>query len=157
MSQETRQHLIELLDGKSAHIGLEISLAGFPVYDINRRVDGSPHTAWQLVEHIRIAQRDIIDYCRDPKHVSPVFPEGYWNTAAGTAATWQTSIEQITDDLKSFRDMIANEEIDLMAPLPNGSGHTIFREALVLADHNSYHLGQIVLLKRMIENEAGQT
>jgi hypothetical protein len=148
---QLRSHLLELLEGRSAHIGLEAALRGFPMNLINERPDGSPHTAWELLEHIRIAQTDILEFSRDGRHVSPDFPDGYWNRTAGGAVDWQTSTDRILSDLQAMRDLVADETIDLMAPIPHGGGQTIFREVLVLADHNSYHLGQIMLLRKMCE------
>ena len=151
MSKEIRQNLIELLDGKSAHIGLETALKAFPLNAIHTRVECSPHTAWELVEHIRLAQCDILSYCRDDHYEEKQFPDGYWNLETGAAAQWEKSVEQISSDLTTLREMVADESVDLLAPLPNGPEHTLLREILVLADHNAYHLGQIMLLRRMIE------
>ena len=151
MSKTIRQHLLELLDGRSAHIGLETALKAFPINAIHTRLDGSPHTAWELAEHIRLAQCDILSYCRDAKYEEKAFPDGYWNLEAGTANDWQASAEQISADLNTLREIVADESVDLLAPLPNGPEHTLLREILVLADHNAYHLGQIMLIRRMIE------
>ena len=146
-----REHLIELLDGKSAHVDLETAIKDFPVGQINTRIENSPHTAWELLEHIRLAQWDIVEFSRDANHVSPNFPDGYWPKAEGTAADWKKSASQILNDLQTMRDLVADENTDLFAPIPHGEGQTILREALLVADHNAYHLGQLVLLKRMLE------
>jgi len=150
-----REHLSELLKGRSAHIELEGAVADFPMTEINTRVSGSPHTAWQLLEHIRIAQWDILEFSRDANHVSPGWPEGYWPTAEGTADKWNASLEQVRRDMQSMRDLVADEGTDLYAKIEHGKGQTLLREALLLADHNAYHLGQLVLIKRMLENGAG--
>lgn len=148
---QLRAHLLELIEGRSAHIALEAALRGFPMNLINERPKGSPHTAWELIEHIRIAQTDILEFCRDGRHVSPDFPEGYWNRSVGEAVDWQTSTDRILGDLQAMRDLVGDQATDLLAPIPHGDGQTILREALVLADHNSYHLGQIMLLRKICE------
>jgi hypothetical protein len=147
-----REHLSELLLGKSAHIDLEGAVADFPMADINTRVAGSPHTAWQLLEHIRIAQWDILEFSRDANHVSPDWPHGYWPAEEGAADKWNASLEQVRRDLRSVIDLVADENTDLYAKIEPGDGQTILREALLVADHNAYHLGQLVLIKRMLEN-----
>lgn len=144
-----REHILELLEGKFAHIGLETAIKRFPVSKINASVENSPHTAWELLEHIRIAQWDILEFSRDASHVSPDFPDGYWPKAEGTAETWQKSAAQILKDLHAMRDLVADKNTNLFAKIAHGDGQTILREALVLADHNAYHLGQIMLLKKM--------
>ena len=148
---DLRTHLIELLDGRSAHVDLKAAVEGFPLGSINKRIAGSPHTAWELLEHIRIAQSDILEYSRDPQHVSPEFPDGYWNKAEASPDDWQRSVEQIMRDSRAMRDLILNTDSDLLAPFPHGDGQTLLRECLVLADHNAYHLGQLMLLRRMAE------
>ena len=147
-----REHLTELLLGRSAHIDLEGGVADFPMADINTRVAGSPHTGWQLLEHIRIAQWDILEFSRDANHVSPDWPAGYWPSEEGTADKWQASLYQVRRDLRSMIDLVANENTDLYSKIEHGDGQTILREALLVADHNAYHLGQLVLIKRMLEH-----
>ena len=144
-----REHLDELLQGESAHISLEAVLNDFPLEQMNTRVNGVPHTAWQLLEHIRIAQWDILEFSRDAEHVSPGFPDGYWPEAQGTAAAWHDSVGQGLHDLQEMRELVASDKTDLFEKIPHGSGQTILREALVVADHNAYHLGQLVMLKKM--------
>ena len=118
------------------------------------RLANSPHTAWELLEHIRIAQSDILEFSRDAEHISPEFPKGYWNKNEATAEDWQNSVEQILNDLQAMRDLISDSNTDLFARIPHGSGQTLLREALLVADHNAYHLGQIVLLQRILETRA---
>lgn len=150
-NKQLREHLLELLDGKSAHIHLASALEDFPTGEINTVVANSPHTAWQLVEHIRIAQWDILEFCRDAKHESPKWPDGYWPSTDGTAAKWKASIQQVLTDLDKMHELVSADNTDLFAKIPHGDGQTILREALLVADHNAYHLGQIVLIKRMLE------
>jgi uncharacterized damage-inducible protein DinB len=149
--KELREHLLELLEGKSAHIDLETALSQFPVDKINERLENVPHTAWELLEHIRIAQWDIVEFSYNANHVSPQFPDGYWNKTEGTPADWQQSCEQVLQDLQTMRDLVRDEKTDLLAKITHGDGQTVFREAMLVADHNSYHLGQIVFLMRILE------
>ncbi len=152
-SEELRRHLLELLEGKSAHIDLETVLNEFPVAEINTRLENAPHTAWELLEHLRIAQHDIVEFSRDANHVSPKFPDGYWNKREAAAEDWKKSVKQIFDDLQTMRDLVSDEKTDLLAKIPYGDGQTVFREALLVADHNTYHLGQIALLMRILEKK----
>ncbi len=149
--KELRAHLLELLDGGSAHIDLKSALKDFPPDKINTRVKNSPHTAWDLLEHLRIAQWDIVEFSREAEHESPEFPDGYWPQEKGSEDDWKRSVGQIHKDLKIMRDLVADEKNDLLAKIPHGSGQTLLREALLAADHNAYHLGQIMLLKKILE------
>lgn len=151
--KEIRAHLHELLEGKFAHIALEKVLAEFPVDKINVRLENAPHTGWELLEHIRIAQWDILEFSRDAKHLSPEFPDGYWNKTEGTTDDWKNSVKVVLAELQTIRDLVADEKNDLLAPISHGDGQTLFREALLVADHNSYHLGQLAFLMRILENE----
>lgn len=147
--KELRAHLIELIDGKSAHIDLESAIKDFPLEQINTRVENSPNTAWDLLEHIRIAQWDVLEFSVNAKHKSPKWPEGYWPKKEATKPEWKASVKQTLNGLKAMRKLVADKKTDLYAHLPHGDGQTILREALLLADHNAYHLGQLVLLKKM--------
>ncbi len=152
-NKELRRHLLELLEGRSAHIDLETVLNEFPIGEINMRLENAPHTAWELLEHLRIAQHDIVEFSRDANHVSPKFPDGYWNKREAAAEDWKKSVKQIFDDLQTMRDLVSDEKTDLLAKIPHGDGQTVFREALLVADHNTYHLGQIALLMRILEKK----
>jgi len=145
-----REHVLELLEGKSAHIDIESALKDFSVKQINKNVGGSPHTAWQLLEHIRIAQWDILDFCTNPDYKQMKWPDDYWPKGDGTPETWRRLVKQILDDIQAMRDLVSDEENDLFAKIPHGDGQTILREALLVADHNAYHLGQLVLVKKML-------
>lgn len=151
--KEIREHLLELFKGKSAHIDLKIVLNEFPLDEINTRLENAPHTAWELLEHLRIAQSDIVEFTCDAHHVSPKFPEGYWNKKEATVEDWKNSRERIFKDLQTMRDLVADENTDLLAEIPHGKGQTIFREALLVSDHNTYHLGQIAFLMRTLEKK----
>ena len=145
-----RDHLLELLSGGSAHISLEAALGDFPMEHINARADCSPHTAWQLLEHLRLAQWDILDFSTNPKYREMTFPDDYWPQDQGTPETWNESLKQVLGDLESMRDLASNPETDLFAKIPHGSGQTILRESLLVADHNAYHLGQLMLIKKSL-------
>lgn len=153
IQKELREHLRELLEGKSAHIELEKAITEFPPDKINVKIENAPHTAWQLLEHIRIAQWDIVEFSRNEKHVSPKFPDGLWVKTEGTASDWKKSCAEILKDLQAMRDLVADEKTDLFAVIPHGDGKTILREALLVADYNAYHLGQIVFIMKTLERK----
>src|ERR1035437_5107972 len=144
--EKLREHLLELLRGRSAHIDFEKAVKDFPFDEINTRIDSSPHTGWELLEHIRIAQWDILEFSRDADHVSPAWPDGYWPKEKGTPDQWKASLVQVRHDSQAMRDLVADEKTNLYAKIPHGDGQTILREALLVADHNAYHLGQLVLI-----------
>ncbi|HUY94671.1 MAG TPA: DinB family protein [Terracidiphilus sp.] len=147
-----RHQLIENLKAGNAHTSFPDTVKDFPAELRGKRPKGSPHSPWELLEHMRIAQWDILEFSRDPDHVSPSFPDGYWpaEPEPPDEKAWDRSVNSFCTDLHSFCALIADESTDLYARLPHGSGQTILREALVAADHNSYHLGQLVLLRRLL-------
>lgn len=153
-SQDTslRDHLLELLKGGSAHAKFEDVVPNIPAKIRGQKAVGIPHTPWMLLEHLRIAQWDILEFSRNAKHESPAWPEGYWPRveAPPTSQAWDKSVEQFRADLKAMQDLVANPKTDLFAKIPWGDKHTILREALLLADHNAYHLGQIVDVRRAL-------
>jgi hypothetical protein len=114
--------------------------------------EGLPHSAWMLLEHLRLAQWDILEFSRNAKHSSPKWPEGYWPKAEGPAGTaaWQKSIQQFHDDLKAMKELVENPKTDLYAPLPWGDGQAVLREALLVADHNAYHVAQLIDVRRLL-------
>jgi hypothetical protein len=151
-SEALRQHLLDLLRGRNAHADFDSVMADFPSRLRGVKPPGAAHTAWQLLEHMRIAQSDILEFSRDGKHKSPPWPEGYWpkTEAPPAAASWNNSLRSFRADLKGMAKLVADKKTDLFARIPHGSGQTILREALLVADHNSYHLGQLVLLRRLL-------
>lgn len=151
MNLEIRRHLLELLEGKFAHIDIETALLDFPLEHMNTRIENSPHTAWELVEHIRLAQADILEFSVGPEYREKIFPDDYWPKEVGSEVTWTASAKQILADLQAMRDLVSDEENDLFAAFPWGDGQTLLREAMLAADHNSYHLGQLMLLRRILE------
>ena len=150
--QELRQHLEYLLKGGGAHVHFEDALAAFPESKRGVFAKGLPHTGWQLLEHLRIAQWDILEFSRNAKHASPDFPGGYWpkTPLPPSDAAWDKSWKSFQSDLKQMIALVRNSKTDLLAKIPHGDGQTILREALVLADHNAYHLGQLVDLRRAL-------
>jgi hypothetical protein len=154
-NKSLREHLIELLKGGSAHLDFEAAVKDMPPAVRGERPHNSPHSAWELLEHMRIAQWDILEFYRNPKHVSPEFPKGYWpaTSAPTDESAWAKTVQAFRADLKAMIDTVADESKDLFAPIPHGDGQTLLREALLIADHNAYHLGQLVLLKKMLEGD----
>ena len=150
--QSLRQHLLDLLGGGHAHLDFEKAIAGLPVALRGARPPGLPHTPWRLVEHMRIAQWDILQFSIDPHHISPDFPAGYWpvGDAPPESGSWDQSIAAFQADLKAMTDLVTEPKTDLFNPLPHGQGQTILREALLVADHNAYHLGQLVTVRRLL-------
>jgi len=147
-----RQHLLELLKGGSAHARIEEVISGIPARLRGQKPAGLSHSPWMLLEHMRIAQWDILEFSRNRKHVSPDFPKGYWprTEAPPSAAAWNASIKKFRQDLKAMENLVANPKTDLHARIPWGSGQTILREALLIADHNAYHLAQLVDVRRLL-------
>ena len=149
--QSLRDHLLELLRGGSAHLDLEKAIGGLPPELRGAKATGLPHTVWQLLEHLRIAQWDILEFSRDEAHVSPPWPEGYWPAAAPPDQdAWDRSLEALRRDLQAMQDLVTDPKADLFARIPWGDGQTILREALLVADHNAYHLGQIVCVRQAL-------
>jgi hypothetical protein len=150
--QALRKQVVELLDGGGAHVVFDQAIAGLPVKLRGAKPAGAPHSCWQIVEHLRIAQWDILEFSRDPKHVSPEWPKGYWpeTDAPATAKVWESSVKSFKADLAAMKKLVSNRKTDLFAPIPHGEGQTILREALLVADHNAYHVGQLVLLRRLL-------
>ena len=147
-----REHLVYLLKGGGAHVHFMDAVEGFPEAKRGTFIAGLPHTGWQLLEHSRIAQWDILEFSRNAKHVSPGFPEGYWPKTPGPpdASAWDKSVEAFRRDLEEIVSLVNNPKTDLCAKITHGDGQTILREALLLADHNAYHLGQLVDLRRAL-------
>jgi hypothetical protein len=147
-----REHVLELLSGGHAHLDFEKAIAGLPVALRGARPPGLPHTPWRLVEHMRIAQWDILRFSVDPAHVSPEFPDGYWpaGDAPPDANAWDRSVAAFRADLQAMKDLVSKPDTELFKPIQHGQGQTILREALLVADHNAYHLGQLVTVRRLL-------
>ena len=150
--QTLREHLLYLLNDGGAHAKFEDVVKQFPENLRGKEVENFPHTAWMMLEHMRITQLDILEFSRNAKHASPKWPEGYWpkTKAPASADAWSKSVQSFRKDLKEMEALVKNPKTDLYAPLPWGDGQTVLREALLVADHNAYHLGQLVTLSRLL-------
>jgi hypothetical protein len=150
--QTLRDHLNYLLDGKGAHASFDDTVKDFPVALRGKRPDGSPHSPWELLEHLRIAQWDILEYTRKPGHVSPEFPAGYWppSPEPPSAAAWDESVAAFRDDLAGLQALVADNSKDVLAPLEHAPKATITGQVLLTADHNAYHLGQLLFVRRLL-------
>ncbi len=150
--QSLRQHLLELLEGGQAHAKFKDAVKDLPIKLRGTKPAKFPHSPWMLLEHLRLAQWDILEFSRNARHVSPDWPSGYWpkTEAPPNAAAWDKSIRQFRRDLKALQRLVANPKTDLFAKIPWGDGQTILREALLVADHNAYHLAQLVDVRRML-------
>src|ERR1700731_2524738 len=149
---DLRKHLIELLRSRGAHTDFDEAIEGLPEELRGARVKDVPFTPWRLLEHLRLAQWDILEFSRNRKYKSPKWPEGYWpeREAPPSKAAWDKSIRQFRKDLKAMQALVANPKTDLYARIPWGDGQTILREALLVADHNAYHLAQLVDVRRLL-------
>lgn len=147
-----REHLVKLMKGGQAHADFDTVIKGIPEDLRGKRPKGCPHSPWELLEHMRIAQSDILEFSRDAKHVSPPWPEGYWpnSPAPSSSSAWSKSVKAFRTDLEAMCDLVKIPATDLYAKIAHGDGQTILREALLIADHNSYHIGQLVLARRLL-------
>lgn len=155
--QALRDHLLELLRSRSAHLDFDKAVAGLRPELRGVRPAGAPHSVWELVEHLRICQWDILEFSRSADHVSPEWPAGTWppTPEPPDGQAWEESLASFRRDLQAMKDLVADPETDLYARLPWGDGQTVLREAMLAADHNAYHLGQIVLVRELLGNWEG--
>jgi len=147
-----RIQIAEFIGTSHAHVSWKHALAGIPADVRGVKPAGSPYSLWQLLEHLRLAQWDILEFTRDSKHVSPGWPTGYWpsSEAPPSEKDWDKSLRDFEHDLNDMKDLVLDPKTDLHARIPHGTGQTVLREALLVADHNAYHLGEIVLLRRLL-------
>ena len=147
-----RKQLASLLDGRSAHVDIETAIGKLSFSDLSTKPEGAPWTLWEIFEHLRIAQKDILEFSRDADHESPEFPKGYWpaDAAPKDAYAWEQSISSFRADLAAMKAIVLDPGIDLHTRIAHGDGQTILREAMLIADHNAYHLGQMVLMMKML-------
>jgi len=150
---DVREQLLRALSGASAHPEVASALEGVPVAARGQRAPGLPHTLWQLLEHLRIAQRDILDFGRTPDHESPEFPKGYWpaSEAPSGESAWEESLQAFLSDLEALRTIVADPKVDLSARISHLDGPTWFREVMLVVSHNAYHLGQFVQARRALD------
>lgn len=151
-NQSLRKELDRLLSGKGAHADFDAAVNDFPAQLRGVKPEGAPHSAWELLEHMRVAQWDMLEFSRDPKHVSPSWPEGYWPKSAApeSAETWEKSVKAFHHDLAAMRKLVADPKSDLFTPFAHGEGQTLLREAMQMADHNAYHVGELIFLRRLL-------
>jgi hypothetical protein len=154
-NKSLHQHIVNLLVNDESHLDARAVLEQFPREFHGRRPLGAPYSPWEVLEHMRIAQWDILEFTVDPKHVSPKWPDECWpgSVAPPVDSAWDKSVKQFLTDLDSVRQLMGNPKTDLLARIPHGTGQTYLREAMLVADHNSYHLGQLVLLGKLLESE----
>jgi uncharacterized damage-inducible protein DinB len=147
-----REHLVKLLTEAQAHATFDQAVKGLPAELRGKVPKGGEHSPWQLLEHLRIAQLDILEFSRNEKHESPKWPEGSWpkEKAPGDEKAWDKSVRGFKRDLKEMVELVQDEETDLFAKIPHGDGQTVLREALLIADHNAYHVGQLVVVRRLL-------
>lgn len=148
-----RNQLVELLRGGSAHADFDTCVDQLPPECYGAKPNGAPHSAWQLLEHLRIALHDLLVFSTDSHYIAPKWPDDYWprSDAPGSPEQWQTSANAIRADLAEFEELIRNPDTNLYAKIPWGEGQTFLREVLIAADHNSYHLGQLVMLRKQLD------
>jgi uncharacterized damage-inducible protein DinB len=150
--QPLRKQLVSLMTEANAHATFDQAIENLPAKLRGQRPEGLPHSPWELLEHLRLAQWDILDFSRNPKYEEKKWPEDYWpkSPEPPSAEAWDDSIAAFHRDLKEMCDLVEDPATDLFAKIPHGSGQTILREALLVADHNAYHVGQIVLVRQLL-------
>ena len=153
VDKAVRTQLTELLTKAHAHATLDEAVENISIEDVGKRPNNLPYSIWQLVEHIRIAQWDILEFSRDPNHKSPSWPDGYWpkEDAPADKTAWDKALQQIKNDCNEFIALLNAPDSDLYTPFPHGTGQTLLREAMLIADHNSYHTGQIIIIRRLLK------
>jgi hypothetical protein len=149
---DTRQWLIWMLKGGGAHVSFDVAVGNFPPELCGKRPGKLPFSAWQLLEHMRIAQHDILDFCVNPEYRQLEWPDAFWPKGATPpdSSGWERSVRAFRGGIREMERLIRNPQTSLIRQIPWGSGQTITREALLLADHNAYHLGELVLLRRLL-------
>lgn len=152
INSAVRKQLIDLLIGGNAHQPLEAAIKDLPADLRGIKPEHLPYSIWQLVDHIRIAQWDILEFSRNPNHHSPPWPSGYWSReiAPINDQDWQQAVDQIRQNRDAFIELINDPDRDLYEPFPHGDGQNLLREALLIADHTAYHVGEIIMLRRLL-------
>ena len=146
-----KKELLNLLSGKNAHATFEKAVADFPMENINSKVEGVDHSSWQLLEHMRLAQLDILDFMLNPDYKERQFPADYWpKEKTATPEMWNETIKSFKNDLNEYVKIVNNPSTDFFSPIPHAKDYTIYREILLVADHNSYHTGQVVIMRKIL-------
>jgi uncharacterized damage-inducible protein DinB len=149
---QLRDQLAKLLDWQDAHVNLDRAVSDIPAELRGRKPANAPYSAWQLVEHLRITQKDILEFCRNPDYEEMKWPDDYWprSEAPPSSADWDRSLKEFRRDRKALQQLAADPAIDLFAPIPHGDGQTYLRELLLVADHTAYHVGELIVLRRIL-------
>lgn len=152
--QMLRDHLLNLLSHRGAHCTFDDAIKNLPASLRGQRPEELPYSPWELLEHIRFAQADILAFCRDPDYEEPAWPDDYWpdEQAPPSESAWAESVRQFRSDLNAMKKLVADPETNLYAEIPHGDGQTYLREAMLVADHNAYHLGQLVTVRRLLDS-----
>jgi hypothetical protein len=152
MPDPLREHLVKLLRGGAAHVDFDSAIKGLPAALRGKRPKGAPHSPWEIIEHLRIANWDILDFSRNKDYVALKWPDDYWprTPKPPSANAWSKSVRAFRADLETMCALVSDPSVDLLARIPHGDGQTILREALLVADHNAYHLGELVLVRRLL-------
>jgi|SRR6266850_4618400 len=147
-----REHLRKMLSWEDAHVGFDRAVADLPAELRGKQPSGVPYSPWQLLEHLQITQRDILEFCRNPQYQEKKWPDDYWPSSAAppSAAAWDDSVRQFREDRKALQDLAADSSIDLFAKIPHGEGQTYLRELLLVADHTAYHVGELIVVRRLL-------
>jgi len=147
-----RRQLVEMVEARGAHMPFDAAVADFPAEGMNRVVPNGVYTPWHLLEHIRFAQADILDYIRNRAYLEPTWPDNYWpaRDAQATPAEFAATVESFRRDQVALRDLVADPATDLFATIPDTPGHTILREVRVAAAHNAYHIGEFAILRQVM-------
>jgi len=147
-----RQHLQRLLEWEDAHVGYDTAVTGIPAELRGKRPPGLPHSPWEILEHLRLTQQDILDFCINPAYEQRAWPDDYWPDSAAppSAKAWDESIRRFREDRKALQKLAGDPKLDLEAKIPHGSGQTYLRELVLVADHSAYHIGQLVLTRRLL-------
>jgi len=153
VDEVVRKELLGLLEGGNAHMSFDEAVADFPLEHINSKIENSPYSFWHFVEHLRIAQWDILEFIRNPDHVSPDYPEGYRPAVEETAdeKQWRKSIERVRADLEALKQIVKDPKTDLFGPIPHARNYTIFREIVLAGDHNAYHVGELAIMRQVMD------
>jgi hypothetical protein len=149
-----REHISRLLSWTEAHVGFDAAVAGIPEADRGSKPAGLPYSPWQILEHLRRTQHDILDFCRNPNYEELNWPADYWPESAGPAspAAWDESIARFLEDRAALQQLITDPAVDLTAAIPHGKGQTYLREFLLVADHSAYHVGELIVVRRLLGN-----
>jgi hypothetical protein len=147
-----REHLIKLLDWQDAHVSFDTAVEGIPPPLQGVRPEGLPYSPWELLEHMRLTQKDIMNFCRNQDYKAPKWPDEYWpkTTSPPELNDWQKSVNAFRTDRQAMQSLIADPTLDLHAEIPHGEGQTYLREVLLVADHSAYHLGELVAVRRLL-------